>query len=149
MSFSFGPHSRVCVAIDLVCLLQMDNESERLKIRSSYQTTENLPRILLNLAPGLCGVTLMIGTMLLFIWWLCDWWLFCDGNWCVFRVFAGDTFDLVDLFTFESGDNFVSTTSLPGPVRVPSCAFILLFRKSVTSSTSLSSSGNKWKRKIC
>lgn len=135
MSFSFGRRFRVCVAIDSVCLLQVRNEYEWWKCNHDAKhdfIIDNfffLPRILLNFAPGLCGVTLMIGTMLLFIWWLCVWWLFWVGNWCVCRCDnAGDAFDFVDLLTFESGDDFVSTTSLLGPVPIPSCAFVLLFR---------------------
>lgn len=35
------------------------------------------PKMLLNFVPGLCGVTLIIGTMLLLVWWWCS----CCWQW--------------------------------------------------------------------
>lgn len=89
-NFSSEPHFRECSADDLMYPLKqwkskwyfrisIDIQNAVIFIVHTEKDTSNefdgvvqqkccLPKILLNFVPGLCGVTLIIGTILLFMW---------------------------------------------------------------------------------
>lgn len=89
-SFSFEQHFREYSAGDLMCPLQNENDWVNNCWLACEQKTMNskwiasiLPRMLLNFVPGLWGVTLIIGTILLFMWKWCCCCCCCCWSWNV------------------------------------------------------------------